>query len=427
MTDIAIIGVGLVTARGSVHDLAGDASPPVPMPWHPARRYRPLRGIHAAGRARLIAAMQAALAECGGTGPILAASCNGAAATWRTDDWRASFDLGHELGGGPVASAACASGMHALYLARQLIAAGASEIRVVAADIVTPPSHDNFESLRLLSDDPAPFQPDASGFLLGEAAVALRLVLAAHAPDAPRLIGPVLGHDLDGDDGIARALHALRALAASPARPSEPIGGDLADRAELAAHIASDKPSSPGRALSSQPSARIGADLVIGQGTGPAEFDRLELAAIAAHLAPDVPLATALPGFGHALGASSLLSVALAVLSRDSEIAALAASHSTALDGRPLGARRSRRTVVVCRALGGACGACLIGDAAPPLPALRVTPAGPQTEPGAALGEPSPSSERGGRRRSCRRFAIPCCGRSPLPPGPTAPPCPPIW
>ena len=313
MMEIAITGVGLATARGGAHDLGREASPPVAMPWHPARMYRPLRGNDLTGHARLAASLRAALAECGGSGPIVAASCNGGAASFAEDDWRASFEIEHA----PVASAACASGMHALYLARQLIAAGAPEVRVVAGDITTPPCHANFEALRVLSDEPAPFQPDASGFMLGEAAVALRLVPAARAPGAPRLIGPLLGHDLDGDDGIARALAALGSHAP---------------------------------------------ELVIGQGAGAAEADRAELAALASRVAGDVPLATALHGFGHTLGASSLLSVALAVLARDATLDVLGGPARVALDGRPLGAGRSQRTTVVCRALGGACGACFVGD-----------------------------------------------------------------
>lgn len=349
MTAIAITGVGLATTHGGVRALTGnarDTAAPVEMPWQSARCYRPLRDIAGHGPERLAASVAAALAECGGTGPVVMGSCNGGAASWRAEDWRASFAIGPA----PVASAACASGMHALYLARQLIAAGAPEVRVVAADIVTPPCHANFEALRVLSDAPAPFQPDASGFWLGEAAVALRLAPAAMAPGAPRMTGPVLGHDLDGDDGLARVLAAL-----GPITP----------------------------------------DLVIGQGAGPAEADRAELAAIAAHVAPDVPLATALVGFGHTLGASSLLSVALAVLARDTGLAVLRPRHATALDGRPLAVPRPQRTAVVCRALGGACGACLVGDAidaprrlawgspspAPPLrdPALRAIAAAAAT------------------------------------------------
>jgi hypothetical protein len=55
--------------------------------------------------------------------------------------------------------------------------------------------------------------------------------------------------------------------------------------------------------------------LVVGQGAGPVEGDRAELAAIARHVAHDVTIATALPNAGHTLGASSLLSVALAAAS----------------------------------------------------------------------------------------------------------------
>lgn len=353
MTEVAIIGVGLASARGGAGELAG-AVAPVAMPWDPARRYRrlagPLAGMTATGRARWQGAVDAALAACGGAGPIVVGSCNGVAESWRAEDWRASFDLRHA----PVASAACASGMHALYLARQLIAAGASEVRVVACDIVTPPCHANFEALRVLSDGPAPFQPGSSGFMLGEAAVALRLAPAASAPGAPRLVGPVLGHDLDGEDGIARALAGLAAagpMTVLGAQGSREPGVLLGVRAPSGEHGGV---------------ADFAPELVIGQGTGPAEVDRAELAGIAAYIASGVPLATALAGFGHTLGASSLLSVALAVLARDAAIPALAPPDPVALDGRPLAAPRSRRTVVVCRALGGACGACLVGDALPP-------------------------------------------------------------
>jgi hypothetical protein len=391
MTEVAIIGVGLASARGGAGELAG-AVAPVAMPWDPARRYRrlagPLVGMTATGRARWQAAVDAALAACGGAGPIVVGSCNGVAESWRAEDWRASFDLGHA----PVASAACASGMHALYLARQLIAAGAPEVRVVACDIVTPPCHANFEALRVLSDGPAPFQPGSSGFMLGEAAVALRLAPAASAPGAPRLVGPVLGHDLEGEDGIARALAGLAGLAAAgpPGTPGARLAGpvlghDLDGADGIARALAEPAAAGPMTVLGAQGSREPGVllgvrapsgehggvadfapELVIGQGTGPAEVDRAELAGIAAYIAPGVPLATALAGFGHTLGASSLLSVALAVLARDAAIPALAATDPVALDGRPLAAPRSRRTVVVCRALGGACGACLVGDALPP-------------------------------------------------------------
>ena len=80
---------------------------------------------------------------------------------------------------------------------------------------------------------------------------------------------PLLGHDLEGGDGLARVLAAL-----PPAAPS----------------------------------------LVLAQGTGPAAADRAELDAIGARLDADVPVTSALHHFGHTLGASGLLSAALAAL-----------------------------------------------------------------------------------------------------------------
>jgi hypothetical protein len=240
-----------------------------------------------------------------------------------------------------VVSAACASGLHALYLARELVAAGAPEVVAVAVDVDTPPSRENFEALRVLSDEPAAFQPGASGFVVGEAAVALRV---AHG-GGPRLSSVELGHDLDGDDGLCRVLGALGALGALE----------------------------PG--------------LIIGQGTGPASVDRAELAALSTQIAPTVPLTTAARHFGHTLGASSLLAVALAAsATRGSIPRLLALGDAAASDGRPLvtGATSAREVVVGCRALGGACGACIVGGppratrprvaswrASAPAPALR--------------------------------------------------------
>jgi Beta-ketoacyl synthase, N-terminal domain len=263
--------------------------------------------------ASLAEMVDAALAACGGGGPIVMASCNGDAATSDEAAWRTSFELGR----GPIVSAACASGMHALYLARRMIETGLPEVRVVAADRITTPSRSNFEALRILSEAPAPYQSRADGFRLGDGAVALHLTRSA---SGPVLQGPVLGHDLDDDDALDRVLAAL--------------------------------------------GARV-PELVIGQGAGPAANDELELAAIARHVARDIPLATALYRIGHTLGASSLLSVALAVQARTTVLDALELPDRVALDGRPLGGRRSQQTTVISRALGGACGACSIGELAP--------------------------------------------------------------
>ncbi|HWO20758.1 MAG TPA: beta-ketoacyl synthase N-terminal-like domain-containing protein, partial [Kofleriaceae bacterium] len=318
------------------HDLARDAEPvePRPIPWPgragaASRLHRPARDLRAdlVGHARIAALVRRALAECGARSDtqLVLASCNGGAISWDAADWRASFalDLSDTPWQGtrpPVVSAACASGLHALYLARALVAAGARDAVAVAVDVDTPPSRDNFESLRVLADQPAPFQPEASGFQVGEAAIAVRIARG----DGPRLSSVELGHDLDGDDGgdgdgLRRSLAALGPLAP---------------------------------------------DLIIGQGSGPASTDRAELAALASRIARTVPLTTPAWHFGHTLGASSLLAVALAATAVHRSIPRLLALPDAAgQDGRPLvtGAASASEVVVGCRALGGACGACVVG------------------------------------------------------------------
>jgi hypothetical protein len=345
--DVSITGVGLASAQGSASDVVSGARLATPAPWPrtagdagPPRVYRPAHGIDSAlgGAARFAALARAALDDCfqgaapSAATPLFVATCNGSAAAWDEDGWRGSFDVAPALDGMPwagrrpaVASAACASGLHALFLARRAIEAGAPDAVVLAADIATRPSHDSFETLRILGDaeEPAPWQPRRAGFTLGEAAVALRLG-RRHGGRGSSLGGPVLGHDLEGDDGLARVLAAL-----PPAAPS----------------------------------------LVLAQGTGPATADSAELDAIRARVVADVPITTALQHFGHTLGASGLLSTALAVLaSRGAIPRALAMPNARATDGRPLvtGAVTAPSSTVVCRALGGACAALTIGGATIP-------------------------------------------------------------
>ncbi|MEJ7599627.1 MAG: beta-ketoacyl synthase N-terminal-like domain-containing protein [Kofleriaceae bacterium] len=300
---IAIASIGLVTAQGSVADRTPQRSPTA-LPWPvPARSACGVgwfaRGIDPAlrGVARWHALAEAALAECQPRGPIVVGSCSGGA-----DDpagWRTAFALGH----GPIASAACASGLHALWLARRMIEAGEhAEVTVLAVDTLSPAGHANFEALRVLAPELAPWQASATGFVPGEAAVAMRLVRAARGDGLLRLIGPWLGHDLDDRDALAA----------------------------LAPHA------SPPRV------ARI-----LGQGTGPAAVDARELAAVC-HLPAHVPIATALARHGHTVGASGLLSVALAALEHE------LAAPGVALDHRPI-ADTCGDALILCRALGGAC------------------------------------------------------------------------
>jgi len=336
----SIVSVGLATAQGGVAEiLAGSPPlPPAPLPWPADRRTfstvcRPALGIAPAleGIERWRALARRALAECCGKSPpppgtpLVVASCNGAAGSFEAGGWSRAFDVTGGLGvppwdgvRRPVVSAACASGLHALFLARRLLDAGAEEVVVLAADVLSVASHDNFEVLRILSPDAQPpWQPRTEGFLAGEAAVALRL---RRGGPGPYLIGPVLSHDLDGAGGLGRTLAAL---------------------------------------------APDGVELILGQGTGPMDVDAVELAALRRAVPDTVPITTPLFHFGHTLGASGLLSLALAFLAREQLLAALALPSSKAPDGRRLADRPAIATgdvLVVCRALGGACAACVLSD-----------------------------------------------------------------
>ena len=287
------------------------------------------------GRARWLALAALALQDCFGSGsppspgtPLLLASCNGAADGFEAEGWRQAFDskellkgIGWARRGLPVLSASCNSGLHALYLARQLLLAGyADEVTVLAVDTLSRASHDNFEVLRVLSDTPQPWQAASSGFTPGEAAVALHLARAEDSEAAPQLKGPALASDLEGHDGLSAVLSELR-----PERLK----------------------------------------LILGQGTGPFQSDALELAALGAVVGEAVPLATPLACFGHTLGASSLLSVALAALAWRAQgpLPVLAMHAASALDGRPLfkGSAGGDEILITCRAMSGACGAASVG------------------------------------------------------------------
>ena len=342
--NVVIASIGLATAQGGVFDVTHKAAlrPPAKLPW-PADRWTTCHSSYGAagigptlsGSARWSALAERALQECFGSNtpspetPLLVASCNGAAAGFDPDHWRQAFDSQALLKGTawagkslPVFSTSCTSGLHALYLARQLLLAGyADEVFVLAVDILSPASHDNFEVLRVLSNTPSPWQSASRGFMPGEAAVALHLVRTPEAEGAQGLDGPTLGSDLQGHhDGLSTILSELRP-----------------------------------RNLK----------LVLGQGTGPFESDELELSALRASVSRDVPLSTPLAHFGHTLGASSLLSVALAALAcrATGPLPVLSMDASAAVDGWPLfnGSTGGDNILVTCRAMSGACAVAGVG------------------------------------------------------------------
>ena len=294
---IAINGIGLATARG-IAEL-----PWTPSKWNVSRICYPAKGIDSslAGVERWQALVKKALAEVGefGKTPLLVASCNGSAG----DHWEEAFDTTSLLAGTPwanddlpVFSSSCASGVHALYAARALLTSGAvKEVLVLAADILACSNQENFESLRVLAERPsAPWQSTSTGFILGEAAVVLKLMPAQEGAEQITLKGPELRSDLVDHDGLSSVIEAL-----SPLNPS----------------------------------------LILGQGTGPYANDVAELRALATFIDKQVPIATPLTNFGHTLGASSLLSIAIGA--------------ANPFDGEIL---------ATCRALNGACAATTVGN-----------------------------------------------------------------
>src|SRR5205085_11609656 len=106
-----------------------------------------------------------------------------------------------------------------------------------------------------------------------------------------------------------------------------------------------------------------------GQGSGPAEIDQLELAALGKYVPRQIPLTTPLLHFGHTNGTSGLLSIALAVLRQGAStgLPSLCMEAPKASDGRPLLAKAPRGvTLVLGRALSGACAAATVLEEAAP-------------------------------------------------------------
>ena len=332
---IAITGIGLATAQGSTREIVESESfrAAAELPWtasksNISRVCYPAAGVDAtlSGVKRWRALARKALAEVARPGktPLLIASCNGSA----TENWEEAFETKPLLEGTewvdddlPVFSSSCASGIHALCAARELLTSGAvKEVLVLAADILARSNHENFESLRVLAEKPAtPWQSTSSGFILGEAAVVLRL---AHAEDesAPMVLdGPELGSDLVEHDALCSVIESF---------------------------------------------APVNATMIFAQGTGPYANDAAELRALASFVDKNVPISTPLSHFGHTLGASSLLSIALGVA-----IPSAANSTNNTTDGRPIctaGPPWSPRPGVknilaTCRALNGACAATSVG------------------------------------------------------------------
>jgi hypothetical protein len=259
-------------------------------------------------------------------------SCNGSADGSDTRAWENAFNSAELLADTPwvgtdvpVFSSSCNSGLHALYAAKEMLLAGeADEAVVVACDILSHSNQNNFESLRVLSAaDVSPWQQRGDGFILGEAAVVLRIGKAESDDECAPLHGPILTSDLLQVDGLRKLITEL-----STTKPT----------------------------------------LLIGQGTGPAPNDEEELAIFDSVIDSQVPLTTPLVHFGHTLGASGLLSIALAAIANRNGHAlptlqmrdANTTSGRTLVNGSSV-AGNVDKILIASRALNGSCAAAIIG------------------------------------------------------------------
>lgn len=320
-----LAAAGWISAVGSRREPRG----PSPIQTLGGGPVRFARGIarELSGAARIRALVGAALADLGeveASTPLIVASCNGGGDAADSAEWARAFDTRRLLPAPwgdrelPVISGSCVSALHALDTAQALLEAGAEQVLLLAVDGVSAGNQGNFSGLRILDPEPRPYQPANPGFVSGEAAVALLL-----RPDGDGLsLGrPGLSQDLPGHDGLASCL-----------------GAAAVDRVGVA----------------------------VGQGTGPEEADRVELQSFAG-IGLDVPLTTPALECGHALGASSALSLARLACGELPTLPWPAAS-----DGRPLVQAPAPPPggVVGGRALGGSCAAVGTGSAAgePPAP-----------------------------------------------------------
>ncbi len=344
---LSISAAGIASAQGGLTQSFNSSSlreaPVWPWPlngWTTSPVCRSAVGVNSnlRGMARWKNLAQIALADCfgneipNGDTPIFIGSCNGATDGIDSQNWRRSFDPGPMLEETPWAgkhvpmfSSSCNSGFHALYAATKALEAGAHEAVVLAVDILSQINQSNFESLRVLSSSPmTPWQENSKGFILGEAAVVLKITVAKEINDYPTLAGPALTNSVDETDGLRRVVNSF--ASAEPA-------------------------------------------LILGQGTGPSARDRHELAAFQTVIEPSVPVSTPLLHFGHTLGASGLLSIALSYMAhRKSRVPlALSMPSEVASDGRPLlnvskSLEANARVLLTSGALDGSCAGALIGN-----------------------------------------------------------------
>lgn len=213
-----------------------------------------------------------------------------------------TYHLAHRIGAaGPsrTLSTACSSSSAALAAAVDLLRAGRADVVLaVGADAaVVPFIFRAWRGLRVMTQDNEagskayrPFDEGRSGFVMGEAGVALVLETEAHARarGAP-VRGEVLGYGNNLDvGGITASAQPLQAAC---------LQGALEDGGLSAGDVG----------------------FVVAHGSGTVMNDGVEAQAITEVLG-EVPVTDSKPVYGHVMGASGLVEVALALESLDRDL-----------------------------------------------------------------------------------------------------------
>ena len=192
---------------------------------------------------------------------------------------------------GPVTTVltACASGNHAIAIARRWLARGrADQVVVAAADIVSQTQYTHFHNLRALAPDACrPFDRGRRGLVLGEGAAAMVLEPEGHA----RRRGASILARILGTGASADAFH-MTAPAPDGAGARRAIEAALTDAGIAPTQV----------------------DWVSAHGTGTPHNDRVEARVLRDLFGPRVPASSIKSMIGHCMGAASLIEAVTCVL-----------------------------------------------------------------------------------------------------------------
>lgn len=184
---------------------------------------------------------------------------------------------------------ACASGNHAIALARRWIQAGHADVMVIgAADVINQTQYTHFHNLKALAPDFCrPFDRDRRGLVLGDGAGVLVIEAEEHARRrGATILARILG------TGASADAHHMTA--------PEPTGRGARHAIDLALADAGLSPDT--------------IDYVSAHGTGTPHNDRVEGLVLHQLVGPHTPASSIKSMIGHCMGAASAIEAVVCVL-----------------------------------------------------------------------------------------------------------------